>query len=496
MLVRAFAAVLVLLTAACASSDPSLVPTAQGPLRGEVRADGSVLFRGVPFAAPPVGDLRWRAPAPPAAWDGERDATHVAPACAQNSYGWNAEAAASGSEDCLYLEVRRPGASAGVRLPVMVWIHGGSNRAGSGAGKVLSSMVDRGIVMVGVQYRLGAFGFLSHVALSEEPETHASGNYGLMDQIAALRWVQENIAAFGGDPDNVTIAGDSAGGQDVNLLLVAPAARGLFAKAIAQSGTAQFGWPVRTLGENEAIGAQLAEAIGARGDDPLIAMRAAPTARILAADLALASPTLTDQSFLWLQAVVDGDVIPAPPHDLMARGASADAALLIGSNARELGLPGGAEGADAFAAMAFGAEAARARALYSAPSDPRLGDRLEQMGTDVIFRCPAAETALLHTRAGRAAYQYEFDHPATDGGVVRHGAELSYVSDNLPLGDTDVRMQDYWANFAKTGDPNGAGLPAWPRFDEASRGYITFSEAGAHVGANLRGPFCALLPRL
>jgi para-nitrobenzyl esterase len=377
----------------------------------------------------------------------------------------------------------------------VVWIHGGSNRAGSGSGKVLSSLLDRGIMMVGVQYRLGAFGFLSHEALSAEGDTRASGNYGLMDQIAALRWVRENIAAFGGDPENVTIVGDSAGGQDVNLLLVAPAARGLFAKAIAQSGTAQFGWPVRTLAENEAIGAHLARAIGAPESEPLSALRAASTAQILAADLTLASPSITDQGFLWLQAVVDGDVIPASPHDLMARGASADAALLIGSNARELGLPGGSAQLDAFVSMAFGAEASRARALFGA-DDPRLGDALEQMGTDVIFRCPAMETALLHTRAGRAAYQYEFDHPATDGGVVRHGAELSFVSDNLPLGSSGVRMQEYWANFAKTGDPNGAGLPAWPNFDEASRGYITFNETGAHAGANLRGEICALLPRL
>src|SRR5262249_5056397 len=196
----------------------------------------------------------------------------------------------------------------------------------------------RGIVTVGVHSRLGPFGFISHPALTAESPQHASGNYGLMDQIAALEWVRANIARFGGDPRNVTIAGDSAGAQDVGLLLVSPLARGLFAKAIEESGTAQFGWPARTLAQNEAVGVDLQHLLNASS---LGAMRAASTAQVLAADSRLASPSLNDQSYLWLQTTIDGRVLPAAPHDLYAAGFSANAPLLIGSNARELILPGG-----------------------------------------------------------------------------------------------------------------------------------------------------------
>jgi len=440
-----------------------------------------------------VGDLRWLPPQPAARWRGVRAATHAGPACAQNSYGWNAHDAERSSEDCLYLDVRTPSLNARAHLPVLVWIHGGSNRAGSGAGKVLASFPGRGIVMVGVQYRLGVFGFLSHPELTADSPLHASGNYGLMDQIAALDWVRANISRFGGDPRNVTIAGDSAGAQDVNLLLVSPLARGLFAKAIAESGTAQFGWPTRNLAQNEALGVQLEDILNT---DSLRGMRAASTAQILAADLQLAAPTLPDQSYLWLQTTVDGHVLPAAPHDLMAAGFSANAPLLIGNNARELSVPGGDGAADAFMRIAFGPNQERARAFYNfaAPADPRLGDAYDQLATDVTFRCPAVETARLHARAGRAVFEYQFDY----GASVHHGAELSIVSNNDAVSPSDpqVTMQAYWVNFIKTGDPNGPGLPVWPRFSEGERGYLNFSNEGPRAASNLRGDICALLPRL
>ncbi len=200
--------------------------------------DGRALFRGIPFAAPPIGRLRWHAPVPPARWQGIRDASRSAPACLQIDYGWNHTAAANQSEDCLYLDVGTPSVAPSAPLPVMVWIHGGGNRGGSGAGTVESRIVQRGIVLVSIQYRLSALGFLSHPALG----TH-SGNYALMDQQAALRWVRENIAKFGGDPDNVTLFGESAGAQDVGLQMLLPGARSLFAKAIEESGTPGFGLP-------------------------------------------------------------------------------------------------------------------------------------------------------------------------------------------------------------------------------------------------------------
>ncbi|MES1201427.1 MAG: carboxylesterase family protein, partial [Pseudomonadota bacterium] len=394
-------------------------------------------------------------------------------------------------------DVRTPRLGARAHLPVMVWIHGGSNRAGSGGDKVLATFPLHGVVMVGIQYRLGAFGFVAHPALTAESATHASGNYGLMDQIAALQWVHANIAAFGGDPRNVTIVGDSAGAQDVSLLLISPEARGLYAKAIQESGTAQFGWPARSLRESEAVGEQLQRLLHASS---LADMRAASTAQILAADLQMSSPTITDQSYLWLQASVDGRIIPAAPHDLFAAGLSANVPLLIGSNARELTLPGGNENVDSYLRMAFGAEAARARALYNfgGPEDARLGDAYGTLGNDVTFRCASVETARLHARAGRAVYQYHFDHTEPDGSAVRHSGELAFVYNGLPVSPSDaaVTMQAYWVNFAKTGDPNGHGLPHWPRFDPDQRGYLEFSDSGPRALANLRGDVCRLLPRL
>jgi para-nitrobenzyl esterase len=202
------------------AADGAVVTVTGGAIRGEARGAGAV-FRGVPFAAPPVGDRRWKPPAPVAPWTGVRDATVSGAPCLQRSYGWNAKDAADSREDCLYLDVRTPTLKPAKPLPVMVWIHGGANRAGSARGTVESSLVEQGVVLVSIQYRLGAFGFLSHPGLTAEGGG-ASGNYALMDQIAALRWVRDNIARFGGDPGNVTLFGHSAGGQDVGLLMLAP----------------------------------------------------------------------------------------------------------------------------------------------------------------------------------------------------------------------------------------------------------------------------------
>ncbi|HWA00405.1 MAG TPA: carboxylesterase family protein [Caulobacterales bacterium] len=495
--VALFAAAANLLAGPALAQQEPVVRTALGSVRGELREDGTSVFRGMPFAAPPVGVLRWRPPQPASSWRGVRAATRPGAACAQNSYGWNEADARRSSEDCLYLDVRTPRLGAGARLPVLVWIHGGSNRAGSGGDKVLASFPLRGIVMVGVQYRLGAFGFVSHPELTAESTERASGNYALMDQVAALKWVRTNIAAFGGDPSNVTIVGDSAGAQDVGLLMVSPTARGLFAKAIQESGTAQFGWPARSLRENEEIGLQLQRLLGAHS---LRDMREASTAQILAADLRMSSATITDQSYLWLQAVVDGRVVPAPPHDLFAAGLSANVPLLLGSNARELTLPGGADQAEAYLRMAFGPREALARSLYAfgGVADPRLGDAYEQLANDVTFRCPTVETARLQARRGRAVYQYHFDHAEPDGSAVRHSGELAFVYDDLPVSPRDRRitMQAYWANFARTGDPNAQGLPRWPRFQERERAYLEFSDDGPRAKTNLRGEICALLPRL
>jgi para-nitrobenzyl esterase len=498
----------VVLAAAPACADEAVtVRTAQGLLNGAGGTDGGAVFRGVPYAIPPLGPLRWKAPQTLQRWHGVRSATAAAAPCLQSDFGWNSADAARSAEDCLYLDIRTPNIHPRKPLPVMVWIHGGSNRAGSGRGTVDSSITRRDVVLVSLQYRLGVFGFLSHPALTRESHRRAAGNFGLLDQIAALRWLQRNIGAFGGDVRNVTLFGHSAGAEDIGLLLVSPLARGLFSKAIEQSGSPGFGLPPRTLAENEAIGQQLARLVGA-GEDAagLAALRSRAASDILAAGEKLQSPTLRDQSYLWLQVSVDGRVLPMAPRDLLAAGHSNPASLIIGSNTRELSVPGGDELTGAFLADSFGAHEAVARNLYGYPqrgpvpaADARLGSFSEQLSADVIFKCPAGRTAALRTASGRPVWQYEFGR-IDSARQFGHAGELSSVFDDLPLaatgGATVLSLQTYWVRFAHSGDPNGSALPRWPRYDLNQRRYMEFSPTGPQVKHDLRGPICALLDRV
>lgn len=455
VLLTAFLAV-----AAPAAADPVRVHTVGGLLIGEERADGSQAFLGVPFARPPVSDLRWKPPQPMPSWEGERAARASGPACLQTSRGWNAADAARASEDCLYLDIRSPRHAPGARLPVMVWIHGGANHAGSGAGTVESALVDQGVVLVSVQYRLGVFGFLSHPGLSAE-QGGASGNYALMDIIAALRWVRDNIGGFGGDPTNVTLFGHSAGGQDVGLVMLSPEVRDLFARGILQSGTPGFGFPPRSLKQNEAIGEDLARRVGASSLDDL---RRVSGDELLKAAEALTAP-IDDQGFIWTQAVIDGRVLPEAPEVLLKDPAVRP--MIVGSSAREIGLFGGEpERARAWTRQAFGSRASEVLAVYgldgaSPPAaDPVRGDAVLRLATDRMFRCPAGETARLRQKAGGKVWRYELEVPAPGQAVVGHGSELANVFDRPTEGRPP--MQAYWAAFARTGDPNTPGAPPWP----------------------------------
>jgi para-nitrobenzyl esterase len=458
-----------------AVAEPVRLSTHAGVLVGERRGDGSETFLGVPFASPPVGDLRWKAPQPPPAWTGERPALKSGPACLQTSRGWNAADAARSSEDCLYLDVRAPRHEPGARLPVMVWIHGGANHAGSGAGTVESALVDQGVVLVSVQYRLGVFGFLSHPDLTQE-QGGASGNYALMDIIAALRWVRDNIAEVGGDPDNVTLFGHSAGGQDVGLVMLSPQADGLFARGILQSGTPGFGFRPRTLKQNEAIGLSLARGVGARS---LAKLREASGPDLLKAVEHLKAP-IDDQGFIWTQAVVDGVVLPKAPEVLLADQSVKP--MIIGSSAREIALFGGEpRRAMAWARETFGARAPRLLALYGLDrdplpaADPLRGDAVLQLATDRMFRCPADTVAVLRHRAGGKAWRYELAVPSPGQAAVGHGSELTNVFDRPAEGRPP--MQAYWVAFARTGDPNSPGLPPWPAEDGAGR-RLVFAAGG------------------
>lgn len=472
---RLLAAVLCLAAAPLAAQ---VVQTAAGPVRGGEEG-GHLVFHGIPFAAPPIGERRWQPPAPALPWRGVRDATRAAPACPQADYGWNKGDHVFQSEDCLTLDVGTE-RTAGKR-PVLVWIHGGANYAGSPGGMVTSSMVAKGVVLVGVRYRLGALGFLMHRRLG-------GGNFALQDQIAALRWVRDNIARFGGDPAQVTIAGESAGAQDVGLLLAAPAARGLFRRAILGSGTPGFGLPWRDREAALRLGDQIDAALGTGGD--AAELRRAAAWPVIAAGEQVHDPLLTDDSYRWLRTTIDGTVLPDAPDRLLALGPAVD--VLIGSNRFELNLPGGRSRRDAFVAAAYGANEAAARAFYrldqpDPPADTRLGTRDQQIATDATFRCPAQRLAALMTGKGARVWSYEFDE--APGAPTRHGAELPYIYGDRRLGS--LHLMDYWANFVKTGDPNGGELPRWPRYDTAGS-YLALAAAGVTAQTGLRADICKL----
>ncbi|HLI83456.1 MAG TPA: carboxylesterase family protein [Bryobacteraceae bacterium] len=425
----------------------------------EVRA-----YLGIPYAAPPVATLRWRAPQPVAHWDGVRPADKFSPVCMQNS---NAQKT---SEDCLYLNVWTTAKSAGERRPVMVWIYGGGFTGGSGSlpdynGDALSQ---KGVVVVTFNYRLGPFGFLAHPELTKESDRRASGNYGLMDQVAALQWVQRNIAAFGGDPKKVTIFGESAGSVSVADLLTSPLTKGLFVRAIGESG-AWMGLGIstaRTLSEAEQDGVKLAEAVGAKS---LAEMRLVPADAILKAGRGSG-------------AIVDGWLLPEAPDKVYSEGKQHAVSVLVGSNQDEGTFflrPTTAEQFTAQSRERYKSFADQFLKLYPAASD-------EQANASALmaFRDEAAwhmrRWAQDQTKAGKKSYLYYFTHepPASPNAKgprrrgATHVAEVPYVFQTpgqRPWTDVDRQLSDtmssYWVNFASTGDPNGRNLPHWPAFD-------------------------------
>jgi len=435
--------------------------------------DGDAVFRGIPYAAPPLGELRWRPPAPVVPWNGERDASMPAPACLQKSEGWNRANYLYSSEDCLTLDVRTPSMTG--KLPVMVWVHGGSNRSGSAGGPADSDMTGQGVVHVGIQYRLGLLGFMSHPALTAE-QGGASGNYALMDQIAALQWVHDNIAKFGGDPDNVTIYGESAGSQDVSLLLAAPAAQGLFHKAILQSGTPGFGMSYRTLGEAEAVGLQLDRKADTHGD--IARLRALSPVALLDLQQDVADPAAENGRSTWLRITVDGKVLPEAPDRLIARNPPKP--VMIGVDKVEFG-PGD-DDLDllALAETWFPGRGAEALAAYRAETaDPRRGHLALRLQSDGEFHCPADRLADWLAANGWPTWFYEFD-VGENGGLTRHAYEIGFIFERKPVGG-GVRMQDYWAALAITGDPNGATplgqpRPRWERWNPAQPRQMFFGQ--------------------
>ena len=484
-----------------AASNPT-ISIRTGELRGSLTSDGIAVFKNIPFAQPPIGDLRWRAPLAAKRWTGERDATAFGPACVQMG-----NLNAISSEDCLQLNVWTKKLSIHSRMPVMVWIHGGGNFAGSGVEPLFDgeAFARRGVVLVTINYRLGIFGFFAHPELTKESLHHASGNYGLLDQIMALRWVHDNIAGFGGDPGNVTIFGESAGAADVNLLMATPLSQGLFERVIAESG------PVvapPTLTEWEKKGEEFASKLNITGDRSLAKLRALSSDVVLKA----AGGGLSSVGPL-LGLDVDGWVLPESPVKVFATGKELHVGLILGNNSQELQRPffpmsGGLNQA---IANQFGPLADRALALYGLNGateprpEPELGTAMAQWATDSQFRCGSVAELIWHAGAENPAYQYQFSLPVRGKEALGapHGSEVQFVFGALPeppnkgnFNESDrlasAQMQEYWTNFAKTGDPNGKNLPQWPKFDASVRPYLDFTDAGPVAKEGLQRQICDL----
>ena len=502
------------------AAEPPTIAVTGGQIRGGALEKAGAVFKGIPFAQPPVGDLRWREPAAVKAWTGVREATSFGAPCAQNAGGRMQDAVLNGaSEDCLFLNVWTPEWPARDRKPVMVWFHGGGNYAGTASGNTFDgeSLARRGGVLVTANYRLSVFGFLAHPELTKESTHHASGNYGLMDQIAALKWVHDNISKFGGDPANVTIFGQSAGAVDVNVLMTSPRAIGLFHKVIAESGTVSRAPDDATM-RMTGLGAVMSPRSGDTYSDALTLAEAEKAGATLfpgslrqlrsmpAADLLkiTAAPRMSIGPANGI--IVDGWIVPKPPAEVFAKGQEQRVPLLIGNNSRERTPPQvtNEELSKAVDAM-YGPFASRAFAMYTqSPPDPLYGNSGAQWVVDTMYRCPVVVQLNWHAAAGNAGYEYQFDRaaPGREAAGATHGAEVAYVFGGVlgnpganyatPDREISAAMQQYWTNFAKTGDPNGAGLPKWPRYDAAARGFVEFTDNGPVAREGLRRPFCDL----
>ncbi|HEX5734334.1 MAG TPA: carboxylesterase/lipase family protein [Blastocatellia bacterium] len=479
-----------------AFSTNDIVRVEGGQISGS-NAEGIRSYKGIPYAAPPIGGLRWKPPQPVMTWDGVRACTEYGPDCPQAPYPQASlfySPPRPQSEDCLYLNVWTA-ARAGEKRPVMVWIHGGALTRGSGATRTYdgTAFAKKGVVLITINYRLGPFGYLAHSELTAESPQNSSGNYGVLDQIAALKWVQKNVAAFGGDPSRVTIFGESAGSWSVNVLVASPLAKGLFHRAIGQSG-GSFG-PMtylkedrKTLQSAEKVGAAFAKAVGA---DSIKALRAVPAEKIV--DLFTND---AEARKFRTAPTVDGWVLPDEIRNIFAQGKQNDVPVIVGSNANEMTsltvptvVPKTMQNYRTRAENYYGQMVKEFEALYPVKSEADIAGAFLGSLRDEHFTLPMRTWARM-TAAGKSkAYLYFFSHappnPNSKYLGAFHAGEIAYVFNNLnrqnPLiEDEDYKLADlmssYWVNFATKGDPNGKGLIKWKPYDRDAEAYMEFGD--------------------
>ncbi len=490
-----------LATGAGAAQAPTTVKVETGQLAG-ARSDGVIAFKGIPFAAAPVGELRWRPPQKAKAWTGVRPARDIGKDCLQGPIPGDPGLGTELSEDCLFLNVWRPAEASKSKLPVMVWIYGGGLVNGGTQPAIYQGdqFARRGVVFVSLNYRLGRFGFFAFPGLSAEHPGELKGNYAYMDQIAALKWVQRNIAAFGGDPKQVTLFGESAGGFSVHTLLASPLGKGLFQRAIVESGGGrdQLG-AAPGLPAAEAIGVAFAKSQGIAGGDAaaLAKLRALPADKVTGG--------LSMRTFMALNPVTysgpitDGRLIVESPAAAYKAHRQGRVALITGANGADLGL-NFAPTLDALMAP-FKDRKAAALAAYDPTGTGGLPVIRAKVGMDQTMLEPARFAAAAFAAEGLPAYEFRFDYvgdvfkPMWRNGAP-HASEIPYVFDTYgagyiamvspthsgeaSAGDKAVAktINAYWLNFAKTGDPNGPGLPAWPRYTAAKDELLLFDRDG------------------
>ena len=482
--------VLLVMTAGPVFAQAPVVALDSGKVRGAVH-DGTAVFKGIPYAAPPVGTLRWRAPQPVPRWKDVRDAVRWAPECMQEPLpGDLAPASEPMSEDCLTLNVWST-ALGKSKQPVMVWIHGGAFVGGSASREVYdgTSLAQLGVVVVTINYRLGRFGFFAHPALSPPVPDEPIGNYGFMDQIAALRWVQANIAEFGGDPARVTIFGESAGGASVNMLMTSPAAKGLFSKAIVQSGGGRVRYP--NLSEPLADGTPSAQARGiafaqSMGANDATSLRALPAEKLIDG---LGMTTIEPDRYSG--PMLDGAILPKDMVEAFTLGEQQRVPYLIGTTNREaeaikMSLPQAEKNIALLTAVL-----PKILEHYSGESNEDRVGIATLAGSDWTFVEPARYLARQTVRAGQPTYLYRFSYVAENYRTLLKGAphatDVPYVFGTWDRTHYEIAAADhetsklirqYWVNFAKSGDPNGPGLSPWPRYTAADDALLEFDRTG------------------